>query len=85
MVASSVGAIFAVSPTVAVTATPNSGTLPLKFTSAGTDSSGQAVTDWFWTFGEDKTSTLQNPSRISITGMIVRVTATCTVGERSPC
>jgi PKD repeat protein len=56
-------------PTVQVTANPTSGTVPLTvhFTAASTDSSGHAITNWNWSFGDGSTSTLQNPSHTYMT------------------
>ncbi|HWV99225.1 MAG TPA: PKD domain-containing protein [Candidatus Acidoferrum sp.] len=50
--------------TLAFTANPTSGTIPLtvNFSSASTDSAGHAVTNWNWNFGDGSTSTAQNPS-----------------------
>ncbi|MGO8696525.1 MAG: leucine-rich repeat protein [Limisphaerales bacterium] len=50
--------------TVAVTANPTNGLLPLTvgFTSAGVDSGGNTISLWDWTFGDGSTSTAQNPS-----------------------
>jgi PKD repeat protein len=51
-------------PTVAFTANPTHGTIPLtvNFTSADIDSYANAITRWNWTFGDGSTSTVQNPS-----------------------
>jgi PKD repeat protein len=51
-------------PTVAFTANPTGGTVPLtvSFASAGVDNGGHAVTNWNWSFGDGPTSTAQNPS-----------------------
>ncbi len=50
--------------TVAFAANPPTGVIPLtvSFTSAGVDSAGNTITSWNWTFGDDSTSTAQNPS-----------------------
>jgi len=51
-------------PSVALTANPTDGTVPLtvSFASAGVDNGGNAVTNWNWSFGDGSTSTAQNPS-----------------------
>jgi PKD repeat protein len=56
--------ITAASLTVAITARPTNGLLPLTviFTSAGIDSGGNTISSWDWTFGDGSTSTAQNPS-----------------------
>ncbi|MGH7967723.1 MAG: PKD domain-containing protein, partial [Limisphaerales bacterium] len=54
-----------VSPlTVAFGGDPASGIVPLtvSFTSAGFDSGGNPLTNWNWSFGDNSTSTAQNPS-----------------------
>lgn len=49
---------------VEFTASPNLGVVPLyvQFTCPDTDSTGKAITNWNWTFGDGSTSTAQNPS-----------------------
>jgi uncharacterized repeat protein (TIGR03803 family) len=51
-------------PTVAFTANPTHGAIPLtvNFTSADIDSYANAITRWNWNFGDGTTSTAQNPS-----------------------
>jgi len=51
-------------PTLVVTNTPILGVAPLTvhFTSPATDSSGNAVTNWNWTFGDGANSGDQSPS-----------------------
>ena len=51
-------------PTVAFTANPTSGFVPLtvSFTAAGMDSYGNAISSWNWAFGDGSTSAVQNPS-----------------------
>jgi uncharacterized repeat protein (TIGR03803 family) len=53
-----------VAPSLAVTASPTSGLTPLtvQFSSPGTDSDGNTMTNWNWNFGDGTTSTAQNPS-----------------------
>jgi PKD repeat protein len=55
--------------TLAFTANPTSGEIPLmvNFNSAGVDNGGHAITGWNWTFGDGSTSAAQNPSHIYIT------------------
>ena len=58
-------ASITVSPlTVAFTANPTNGNVPLtvNFTSAGVDNGGHPLRGWNWTFGDGSTSTDQNPS-----------------------
>jgi PKD repeat protein len=56
-------------PTVAFAANPSNGTAPLtvQFTSPVTDSSGRAITNWHWDFGDSSTSIVQNPSHVYAT------------------
>ena len=51
-------------PTLAFTANPTDGIVPLtvNFTSAGVDSAGNTISRWNWTFGDGSNSTDQNPS-----------------------
>jgi PKD repeat protein len=51
-------------PTVGFTASPTNGVIPLtvSFTSAAIDSTGNAITNWKWSFGDGSRSTAQNPS-----------------------
>jgi uncharacterized repeat protein (TIGR03803 family) len=50
--------------TVAFTASPTNGTIPLtvNFTAPGVDSAANAITSWSWTFGDGSGSAAQNPS-----------------------
>lgn len=52
--------------TLTVTASPQSGPVPLavQFTSPAVDSNGNTVTNWNWTFGDGSTSTAQSPLHI---------------------
>lgn len=61
-----VGFITVTNPAVHYTATPSSGTSPLKvqFASDGTDSVGNTVTNWSWLFGDGTGSAVQSPSHI---------------------
>jgi uncharacterized repeat protein (TIGR03803 family) len=59
------GPSITVSPlTVAFTANPTNGTIPLTvgFTSAAVDNGGNIITSWNWNFGDGSASTVQNPS-----------------------
>ena len=49
---------------IALTANPNNGMVPLtvSFSSAATDSAGNAISNWNWIFGDGSTGTGQNPS-----------------------
>jgi PKD repeat protein len=51
-------------PFVQVTANPTNGVPPLtvQFTAGSMDSSGHAITNWNWAFGDGSTSALQNSS-----------------------
>jgi PKD repeat protein len=51
-------------PTVAFTANPADGFVPLtvSLSSAGVDSAGNAINSWNWTFGDGSTSAAQSPS-----------------------
>jgi uncharacterized repeat protein (TIGR03803 family) len=53
-------------PNLVVTASPQAGLAPLtvQFTSPGTDSGGNTVTNWSWSFGDGGTSTAQSPSHV---------------------
>jgi PKD repeat protein len=72
-------------PTVAFTANPADGFVPLRvsFTAAGVDSAGNAISDWNWTFGDGSTSTTQNPSHTYTTNgtFSLALTATNNLGE----
>jgi len=50
-------------PTLTVTASPQSGPVPLavQFTSPAMDGNGNTVTNWNWTFGDGGSSTAQSP------------------------
>jgi PKD repeat protein len=50
-------------PTLTVTASPQSGPVPLtvQFTSPAVDGNGNTVTNWNWTFGDGGSSTTQSP------------------------
>ena len=51
-------------PTADFTAVPASGDMPLEVTFADTSTVGEgrpAITEWLWDFGNDQTSTVQNP------------------------
>jgi PKD repeat protein len=63
-VGSSLPAIAVTSPTVAVTATPTFGYMPLtvQFAATNVDSGGNPITHWNWDFGDGATSAEQNPS-----------------------
>jgi uncharacterized repeat protein (TIGR03803 family) len=52
--------------TVSASATNGLAPLPVSFTSAGVDSSGGAVTNWNWDFGDGSTSVAQSPSHTYI-------------------
>lgn len=58
--------VAALTPTLTVTNSPQSGAPPLTvyFTSPAMDSFGNTVTNWLWTFGDGTTSTAQNPVHI---------------------
>jgi PKD repeat protein len=53
-------------PTVAVTVNPTSGKMPLsvQFSSAGTDSMGEQVSQWTWNFGDGYTGAGQNATHV---------------------
>ena len=53
-------------PILTVTDAPQSGAPPLtvQFTSPSTDSYGNTVTNWLWTFGDGATSTAQDPIHV---------------------
>jgi len=57
-------------PGIAITADPTNGVAPLtvSFTSAGIDSAGDAIAGWSWRFGDDSTSTEQNPTHSYASG-----------------
>ena len=50
-------------PTIAFSASPTNGLVPLavQFASPTTDAYGNTITNWSWTFGDGSTSTAQNP------------------------
>lgn len=54
---------------IPITANPLDGVAPLtvNFTSVSVDTAGNAVTNWNWDFGDDSTSTAQNPSHTYFT------------------
>jgi uncharacterized repeat protein (TIGR03803 family) len=58
--------VTASGPGVAVTASPTNGPAPLTvdFSSPAEDSAGNAITNWYWIFGDGSTSSAQNPSHI---------------------
>ena len=62
-------AITVANPTIQFTAAPTNGTpqLAVQFNSPGTDSLGNNIVSWNWSFGDGATSTLQNPSHIYTT------------------
>jgi PKD repeat protein len=51
-------------PTIAFTASPTNGMVPLTvdFSSSSVDSAGNTISHWNWIFGDGSTSTAQNPS-----------------------
>ncbi|HKW27824.1 MAG TPA: kelch repeat-containing protein [Verrucomicrobiae bacterium] len=55
--------VVASTPTLTVTASPQSGPVPLtvQFTSPAVDGNGNTVTNWNWTFGDGGSSTAQSP------------------------
>jgi len=55
--------------TVTISITPISGAAPLtvQFTSPGTDSAGNSITNWNWSFGDGSNSTAQSPSHVYVT------------------
>ena len=57
---------------VLFTANPTTGLAPLtvSFSSAGTDSAGNAINHWNWSFGDGTTSTARNPSHTYTAGGI---------------
>jgi len=59
---------ISLAPPVSVqfTASPTNGTVPLtvQFSSPSVDSSGEALTNWNWDFGDGSSSTEQNPSHL---------------------
>jgi PKD repeat protein len=59
----SVSYVAVVLPTLTVTASPQSGPVPLavQFTSPIVDGNGNTVTNWNWTFGDGGSSTAQSP------------------------
>jgi uncharacterized repeat protein (TIGR03803 family) len=65
-IAGTVGSITAFPLTMAATANPTAGNVPLmvNFTSANVDNAGHAITNWDWTFGDGSASVLQNPSHL---------------------
>ena len=72
-----------VSPTVAFTGTPLSGVIPL--TVNFTDNSTGSPTSWLWNFGDNTTSTIQNPTHVfSNTGTYtIKLTASNTNGSNT--
>ncbi len=60
------GTIIVTNITLNVSVTPPYGVAPLtvQFASPGTDSGGNMVTHWQWTFGDGGTSTAQNPTHL---------------------
>jgi PKD repeat protein len=58
------GLILVTNPVLAVTENPRAGAAPLtvQFTSPATDSGGNTVTRWSWSFGDGAVSTEQNPT-----------------------
>ncbi|HSY17924.1 MAG TPA: choice-of-anchor tandem repeat GloVer-containing protein [Candidatus Acidoferrales bacterium] len=60
------GSITVTNPTLTVTASPSFGlpSLTVHFTSPGTDSIGDTVTNWSWIFGDGGVSTNQSPNHI---------------------
>lgn len=52
------------------TASPTNGPLPLtvQFTAPAVDSSGNTITNWYWTFGDGTISTDSNPSHQYVSG-----------------
>ena len=57
-------------PGVKITASPTNGSSPLtvQFKSPTTDTGGNKIFNWLWTFGDGMTSTNQNPSHIYSNG-----------------
>jgi sugar lactone lactonase YvrE len=57
---------FIATITVGFTASPTNGSIPLavQFTSPRLDAAGNAVTSWYWHFGDGSASTNQNPSHV---------------------
>src|SRR4051794_30527420 len=69
-----------VKPTATFSATPTSGVAPLSV--SFTDTSAGSPTSWAWDFGDNTTSTLQNPSHSYPTGTYtVNMTATNSAGS----
>jgi len=66
-------AVFGSAPTITIAvrsieyaANPTTGAVPLtvQFTSPGVDSGGNTISRWNWNFGDNSTSSLQNPSHV---------------------
>ena len=70
-------------PAASFTATPTSGTAPLNV--SFTDTSTGTPTSWAWTFGDNTTSTVQNPSHSYVVGgaYTAKLTATNNTGSTS--
>lgn len=66
--------------TVAFTANPTNGVVPLtvNFAGAGDDSAGNAISQWNWSFGDGSTGTAQNPSHTYRTPGVFSPTLTVT-------
>jgi PKD repeat protein len=77
--------IHAVQPTVHYTASPTNGTIPLTvyFQCPDADSTGTAIQNWNWDFGDDSTSSEQNPTHVYTTAN--DFTVTLTVVNASDC
>ncbi len=60
------GAVAGALTAITITANPTNGVVPLNasFTSADTNASGNAITNWNWDFGDGSTSNAENPSHI---------------------
>jgi PKD repeat protein len=65
-IAGAVTSITVSPPSIAFTATPTAGEPPLTvhFTSPAVDNEGNALTYWFWNFGDGSTSIAQNPPHV---------------------
>ena len=67
------------------TANPTNGLVPLtvQFTSAGTDSESNSITQWNWNFGDGSISTAQSPSHVynKAGTFLVSLAATNSVGS----
>lgn len=70
--------ISVIGPTVAFSASADSGCVPFTVTFADGSSSSVPITSWLWDFGDGTTSVLANPTHTYVTAGLFTVTLTVT-------